>query len=252
MTRSSVSARLLPWLVPVIVLVLWEYVGRNSDSIFVPPLSRVLQTFQQDWLWDHTARDLLPSLRRFAIGYLVGSALGITLGLFIGSFRRVAQYTGPTMEFMRALPAVAVIPVAVLLFGLGDGMRISIIAFGVFFPVLVNTVIGARSCRQERIDVARMFGLGRFAILRRVILPSAAPMISAGLRVGLPIGLIMMVVSELVGGQNGIGFYLTQAQSRFDIAGMVSALVILGVLGNLINWLYVRIETKQLHWASHL
>jgi len=250
--RTVLKTRVLPWVLPVMLIAIWEIAGRNSDSIYLPSASEVLRALKHDWLWDHTTQDLLPSLKRFALGYIAGSLLGIVIGLAIGSSQRVAQYTGPTLEFLRALPAVAVMPVAILLFGLGDGMRISIIAFGVLFPVLVNTASGARSCRQERIDVAEMFGLSRLQIIRRVILPSAIPMISAGLRVGLPIALIMMVVSELVGGRDGVGFYLTQSQSLFDVAGMFSALVILGVLGNIINWLYVRIETKQLHWGSHL
>jgi ABC-type nitrate/sulfonate/bicarbonate transport system permease component len=249
---APVGRRLVPWIVPVLLLALWEYAGRHSDSIYLPPLSEVLRTLREDWMWDRTRTDLLPSLQRFALGYLIGAVLGILLGLAIGSSARVAEYTTPTMEFLRALPAVAVLPIAVLLFGLGDGMRISIIAFGVLFPVLVNTIAGARSARQERIDVARMYGLSRFQVIRRVVLPSAIPMISAGLRVGLPIALIMMVVSELVGGQNGIGFYLTQAQSMFDIPGMFTALLILGVVGNVVNSVYAWIETRRLHWASHL
>ena len=248
----STMHRVVPWVLPVLILVLWEIGGRVSSSIYLPPLSKVMTVFAQDWLFDHTVSDLLPSLQRFAIGYLVGALLGIVIGLSIGTSRRVAEYTGPTLEFMRSLPAVAVMPVAVLLFGLGDGMRISIIAFGVLFPVLVNTVSGVRSCSQERIDVARSYGLSRPAIIRRVILPSAVPMISAGLRIGLPIALIMMVVSELIGGQNGIGFYLTQAQSVFNIAGMFTALIILGVVGNVINTVYTRIEARQLHWAKNL
>lgn len=244
--------RLLPWILPVSLLLLWEYGGRTSDSIYLPPLSEVLVALREDWLWEGVQSDLLPSLQRFGLGYVIGAVLGVVLGLAIGSSRRVAEYTTPTMEFLRALPAVAVLPIAVLLFGLGNGMRISIIAFGVLFPVLVNTIAGARSCRQERIDVARMYGLNRFQVVRRVVLPSAIPMISAGLRVGLPIALIMMVVSELVGGQNGIGFYLTQAQSMFDIAGMFTALLILGILGNVINTAYALVETRRLHWATHL
>lgn len=250
--RATLSNRLLPWALPVLILVAWEVGGRNTSSIYLPPFSEVLAAFRDDWMWTHAARDLLPSLQRFILGYLAGSAIGIVVGLAFGSSRRVSQFVGPMMEFLRTMPAVAVMPIAILLFGLGDNMRVSIIAFGVLFPVLVNTAIGAQSARQERIDLARMFGLNRFEIVRRVVFPSAIPMISAGLRVGLPIALIMMVVSELVGGQNGVGFYLTQAQSLFDVAGMFTALLILGVLGYLLNWVYVQFESRQLHWATHL
>ena len=239
MSRTTFINRVLPWFLPIILLVLWEYFGRISDSLYLPPLSEIFVKMREDWLFDHFQSDLVPSLSRFALGYLIGAFIGIILGMALGSNQRVAQYTGPVFEFLRALPAVAVLPVAILLFGLGDGMRISIIAFGVLFPVLVNTSVGARSCRQERIDVARMYGLSRLQIMRRVIFPS-------------PIALIMMVVSELVGGQNGIGFYLTTAQSLFNIPAMFTALFILGILGNVINAAYAFVENRRLHWASHL
>lgn len=247
---SSIGRKLLPLALPAALLVAWEISGQTAGNVYLPPLSTVLERLWEDWFPDHTVSDLLPSLERFVSGYLIGAVLGVGLGITIGSSRRVAQYLEPTLEFLRALPAVAIIPVAVLLFGLGSGMRVFVIAFGVLFPVLVNTTVGARNCRQERIDVARMYGLNRFQVIRRVVLPSALPMISAGLRVGLPIALIMVVVSELVGGQNGIGFYLLTGQSTFNIPAMFAAVVILGVLGNLINAGYARLEKKWLSWAD--
>lgn len=254
MTASGTRASrwLLPLALPIVLLAAWEYFGRTLDNVYLPPLSSVLAVLRDDWLFDHTVSDLLPSLERFAVGYLIGSVVGILLGLAVGASRRAAQYLEPTLEFLRALPAVAIIPVAVLLFGLGPSMRISVIVFGVLFPVLVNTAVGARTCRQERIDVARMYGLSRFAIARRVILPSALPMISAGLRIALPIALIMMVVSELVGGQEGIGFYLLTGQSLFHISAMFAALIILGLLGNVINAGYAWLERRWLPWANNL
>ena len=249
---SSLGRRLLPLVLPLVLLLAWEYLGRTLGNVYLPPLSSVLRTLRDDWFFDHTVADLIPSLERFATGYVVGSVIGIALGIAIGSSRRVAQYLEPTLEFLRALPAVAIIPVAVLAFGPGSSMRIAVIVFGVLFPVLVNTTVGARSCRQERIDVARMYGLSRMQIIRRVVLPSALPMISTGLRVALPIALIMMVVSELVGGQNGIGFYLLTGQSLFNISGMFAALFILGILGNLVNAGYARLERKWLFWANNV
>ncbi|MGY1805829.1 ABC transporter permease [Blastococcus sp. SYSU D00669] len=247
---SSIGRKLLPLAVPAAILVAWEVAGQTAGNVYLPPLTTVLERLWEDWFPDHTISDLLPSLQRFVTGYLVGAVLGIVLGIAIGSSRPVAQYLEPTLEFLRALPAVAIIPVAVLLFGLGSGMRVFVISFGVLFPVLVNTTVGARNCRQERIDVARMYGLNRFQVIRRVVLPSALPMISAGLRVALPIALIMVVVSELVGGQNGIGFYLLTGQSMFNIPAMFAAVVILGILGNLINAGYAALEKKWLSWAD--
>jgi ABC-type nitrate/sulfonate/bicarbonate transport system permease component len=254
MSRGSARAGkvLFPLILPVTLLLAWEAAGRGMSNVYLPPLSSVLQAFVDDWLFDATEAHLLQSLWRFAVGYLVGSALGILLGVAIGASRRIADYLDPTLEFLRALPAVAIIPVAVLLFGLGSTMRVSVIVFGVLFPVLVNTAVGVRSTRQERIDSARMYGLSRLAVVRRVMVPSALPMISAGLRVGLPIALIMMVVSELIGGGNGIGFYLIQRQSLFDTSGMLAAILILGVLGNLVNAAYAALESRFLSWANNV
>lgn len=243
--------RLLPAILPVVLLVVWEIAGQAGGSVYLPPLSRVLSRFARDWFPDVIVEDLLSSLGRFAIGFLLASVLGILLGLAIGMVRSLDDYLRPTLEFFRALPAVAVLPVAVFFLGLGTPMRIAIITFGVFFPVLVNATAGARAVRQERIDVARSFGLSRAAVARRVVLPSALPLISAGLRVALPIGLIMTVVSELVGGQNGLGFYLTNSQQMFDIPAMLTAIIVLGILGNLINALYAVGERRVLHWAKY-
>jgi len=241
----------LPAVLPVMLLALWEIAGRAGGSVYLPPLSRTLRVFAETWFPDVVVHDVLPSLGRFAAGFLLAAVIGIGLGMAVGMSRTLDDYLRPTLEFLRALPAVAVLPVAVFVLGLGTSMRISVIVFGVLFPVLVNAAAGARSVRPERVETARMFGLSRFATARRVVLPSALPMISAGLRVALPIALIMMVVSELVGGQNGLGFYLTYQQQNFDIPAMFAAVIVLGVLGNLLNAAYAAVEKKVLHWARH-
>ena len=251
-TRSGTSVP--GWvsaIAPVALLGLWELAGRVGGSVYLPPLSRVLERFVRDWFPDVVLHDLLPSLARFAVGFVCASAIGIVLGLAIGMSRTLAEYLRPTLEFLRALPAVAILPVAVFFLGLGDSMRIAVIVLGVVFPVLVNATAGARSVRPERVDTARMFGLSRLAIARHVVLPSALPMISAGLRVALPIALIMTVVSELVGGQNGLGYYLSAHQQMLDIPAMFTAVIVLGVLGNLLNVAYTAAENRMLHWAKH-
>ncbi|MCF7548033.1 ABC transporter permease [Pseudonocardia sp. WMMC193] len=243
--------RWLPAVLPVVLLAAWEVAGRLAGNVYLPPLSRTLEVFATTWFPGVVVHDVLPSLARFLGGFLLAAVLGIVLGLAIGMSRTLDDYLRPTLEFLRALPAVAVLPVAVFVLGLGDSMRISVIVFGVVFPVLVNAAAGARSVRPERVETARMFGLSRFAVARRVVLPSALPMISAGLRVALPIALIMMVVSELVGGQNGLGFYLTYQQQSFNIPAMFAAVIVLGVLGNVLNAGYAAVERRVLHWARH-
>src|SRR5699024_8516887 len=122
-------------------------------------------------------------------------------------------------------------------------MRVTIIAFGVFFPVFVLTVTGANVVTKERYDVASMFGLNRVSVLFRIVFPSALPSIGAGVRIALPIGLIMMIVSELTGGLDGLGGYLTLKQELFDMGGMMVAIIILAIVGALLNGLYAIFES---------
>lgn len=235
---------------PVIVaLVVWELAANSVQSFYFPPFSDVVAKLRDDWLFEATLDHLVPSMVRFFAGYLLGAAIGVALGVLVGAFKSVSLAIEPTLEFLRAMPAVALFPVAVLLFGLGTMMRVSVITLGVLFPVMINTVVGIRNTRQERIDTARMFGLRRWQVIARVMIPSAAPMIATGLRIALPIGLILMVVSELIGGQNGVGSYIQYRQSLFDVAGMFSALIVLGVVGNLVGIVYHWIETRWLAWS---
>ncbi|HEY9314388.1 ABC transporter permease [Williamsia sp.] len=238
------------WL-PIALLVAWEVIGRTGSSVYLPPLSKVLDVFFRDWFPGAFRDDLVPSMIRFAAGFVIAAVLGIAIGIVIGSNTTVSEYTSPILEFMRCLPAVAVIPVAVYVFGLGDSMRVAVIVFGAFFPILVNSIQGARSARRERLEVAQMYGLSRFQMVRRVVFPSALPMISAGLRVALPISLIMMVLSEIVGGSNGVGFYMELHQDLFDIPALFSAIIVLGIVGNIVNGCYGLAERKVLVWAQH-
>src|SRR5262249_34543736 len=142
--------------------------------------------------------------------------------------------------------------IAVVALGLGNTMRITVIAFGVVFPVLVNTAVGVAATRRERVEVARMYGVSRLAVIPRVMVPSAPPLIPAGLRIALPTGLVMMVVSDLIGGQHGLGFYLTFAQNNFDLPAMFATVFVIGIVGNVLGALYAWIENRSLPWASNL
>lgn len=243
---------LFPCILPVLLIAIWEFEGRRRTSVSFPPFSKVVAKLRKDWIFEGVSEYLVPSISRFTQGYVFGALLGIAIGVLIGAAPRIAQYLDPTLEFLRSVPPVAIIPIALLLFGLGNTMRIAVIIFGVFFPVLVNTTVGIRATRQERIDTARMYGLSRAAIVRRVMLPSAAPMISAGLRIALPIGLVMMVVSELIGANDGIGSYLVLRQAFFDSAGIYAAILILGVVANIITFGYNVAQRRLLPWAKDL
>ncbi len=235
--------------VVVLLLLAWEGVARVKQSVYVPPPSQVAVTFFHEWLTGPQFRDqAIPSLERMVVGYLCASALGIIVGVSIGAFRPLYRTVDPFLQFLRAIPPTAIIPVGILLIGIGDTMKILVITFGAFWPILVNAADGARGVIRERLDSARIFGMTPFETLVGVTLPSALPGIFAGLRTGLSIAFIMIVVSEMIGSTNGLGYYILQAQRTFAIPEMYGGIVLLAILGYCLNAGFLAIEKRVLAW----
>jgi ABC-type nitrate/sulfonate/bicarbonate transport system permease component len=182
------------------------------------------------------------------IGYCLAGVLAIVIGVAIGAYRQLYRLVDPFLQFLRAIPPTAIIPVGILLIGIGDTMKVIVIIFGAFWPVLINAADGARGVTQERLDTARIFGVSGFETLATVIFPSALPGIFAGLRTGLSIAFIMIVVSEMIGSTNGLGYYILQAQRTFAIPEMYGGIVLLAILGYLLNAGFLAVEHKVLAW----
>jgi ABC-type nitrate/sulfonate/bicarbonate transport system permease component len=248
MKLAKVKDSAIGFLVLALVLVLWEVFARQAQSFYLPPFSTVIATFYRDWFSPLFVEHAVPSLKRMFIGYLVASALGVVIGVLTGAYKGLFETLDPFFEFLRAIPPPIIIPVGLLLLGIGDAMKILVIAFGVFWPVLLNSADGARSVSQERLDTATNFGLSRFETIRRVVFPSALPGIFAGLRVGLALALIMVVVSEMIGSTNGLGYYILDAQRTFAVPQMFGGILLLAILGYVLNNLFLVLESKVLSW----
>jgi sulfonate transport system permease protein len=232
----------------VLALALWELVARQMHSVYVPSVTQIAVTFYHEWFSPTFKEQAVPSLWRMACGYLIAGFCGVTLGVIIGYFRFMFRLLDPVLQYLRATPPTAIIPVGILLLGIGDLMKILVIAFGAFWPILINSADGARLVPRERLDTARIFGLTQMETLRRVVIPSALPQIAAGLRTGLAIAFILIVVSEMIGSTNGLGYYILQAQRTFAIPEMYGGVVLLAILGFLLNSLFVFGESKVLGW----
>jgi len=235
------------WLL-VALLLLWWFGSASSTSLFFPSLSAILQAFADTWLFERWGSDVVPSVVRFGIGYVLAVVIGIVAGIGIGYSWVLRGGTMWLVAFFQSLPGVALIPMMLMIFGIGDGMKIAIIAFGSLWPVLLNTVDGIRSVDGELREVARSYRFGGRRRLFDVMLPSAGPQIFAGMRTSLAISLILMVTSEMVASTNGIGYFVLQAQQTFAIPEMWSGIVLLGVLGYLSNAVFVLIESRVLAW----
>jgi NitT/TauT family transport system permease protein len=192
---------------------------------------------------------LKQTLYLLFVSYFIGCALAIGLGLLMGRSRLVHGLFEPLVEFLRPLPKPALLPPLMLFLGLGDGMKMTVVALGVFFPVLINTVQGVRGTDPVLLDVGRTFQHGQAATMRKIVLPSALPLILAGMRVSLGLGLVLVILAEMMAATGGIGFLVIDMQRSFRSADMYAWIVILGVLGYALNALFVRLERRLIHWS---
>jgi ABC-type nitrate/sulfonate/bicarbonate transport system permease component len=234
--------------VVALLLVTWELVARAKASIYVPPVSTIVVTFVHEWFSAQFREQAIPSLYRMAAGYAAASVLGVTVGVLIGAYKPLFRLLDPFLQFLRAIPPSAIIPVGILLIGIDDRMKIVVICFGAVWPILINAADGARNVPRERLDTARIFGVSRFDELVSVTFPSAMPGVFAGLRTGLSIAFIMIVVSEMIGSTNGLGYYILQSQRTFAIPEMYGGIVLLAILGYLLNAGFLAVEHKVLAW----
>lgn len=251
MNRAAVDAlrtRLIGFVVLGIVVAAWEAWARTHQSFLLPPASAVADRAWEVWPTADFIANTLASLKRLGAGYALGAAIGIGVGAALGASRSARRAFDPLIEILRATPPIAVVPVSIVILGLDDAMRISVIAFGVTFPVLINTLDGVRRVSPEARDTALLLHLGRLERIARVYVPAALPSIFAGLRIALAIGVVMVVLSEFVGGQNGIGYYITSQQSQFNVPEVYGGIVFLGLLGYALNRLFLVIEDRALAW----
>jgi ABC-type nitrate/sulfonate/bicarbonate transport system permease component len=232
------------------LLVVWQVLTSVTESPFFPTFAETAGRLWNNWLTDPDliAAQLLPSMFRLLAGWLAAVAVGVVVGTIIGRSAHLRDYVDPIVQFMRAIPPPALLPLFIVLFGIGDQMKIAMILFGVVWPILLNTVDGVRSVDQLHLDTARVFGLRRRDTLLRVVLPSAGPKIFAGLRISLSIAVILMVISEMVATLNGVGFTLVQAQRTFRYLDVWAGMLLLGIIGYLLSSGLGLIERRVLRW----
>jgi ABC-type nitrate/sulfonate/bicarbonate transport system permease component len=235
----------------------WQIGTESAKSPYFLPPSAIIAFMYHRWfsgsaghLWltADAIGNLLPSLGRLLAGWFVAALAGVVLGVAIGRSSLLADLAEPLVHFGRAVPPSTLVPVFLFVFKIGTPMEVASIIFGVIWPVLLNSIDGARHMHPGYVESARAFRIPFARRLFRIILPGAAPKILAGLRLSLAIALVLMVVSEFVGSTNGIGNEMQTAQSGFDIPLMWSVIGLLGLLGVLFNALFRLAERRILAW----
>ncbi|GAA1669761.1 nitrate ABC transporter permease [Citricoccus zhacaiensis] len=238
---------------PVILVLIW-YISTavGEKNFFVPTPALLVETFFATWTGDRITTDVIPSLTRLLIGIAGSIIIGIVAGLLIGSVRWLRALTEPTLEFFRAIPPTVLIPVLMLLIGIGDDMKVAVIISGAVWPILLNTIEGVRSMDEVLSDTTHTYGIKGFNRVRYLILPSAMPQIMAGIRQSLSIALILMVISEMFAASSGLGFTIVQFQRSFAIPEMWSGIVLLGIIGVIMSFIFQLIERNVLRWYHGL
>jgi len=254
MSRALRAGRglLAALLLPVVLVTAWWVLTADSTSFYMPPLRDVFTAFPDVWTGERIKNDVVPSVVRLGAGYALALALGVTLGVAIGSARRLRGFLEPVLEFLRAVPPTVLVPVFMLFAGLGDLMKVLVIVSGAVWPILLNTIEGVRAVDGTLRETCRCYGIRGGARLRHLVIRSASPQIVAGMRQALSVAIILMVISELFAAEDGIGYLLIQFQRGFAIANMWTTIIVLGLLGIALALLLRLFEWRTLRWYRGL
>lgn len=194
--------------------------------------------------------DLFASVKRVLAGFLAAAVFGLALGTLSGYGRRLSDAIMPLCEFLRPIPPIAWIPIAILWFGLGDNPAYFIVFIGAFFPIFINSYWGVRESRLMHLNVARNFGASRFIVLTDVLLPGSLPRILHGLRIGLGLGWTSVISAELVGAQSGLGYMIQMNRIMLRTENIIAGMVTIGLAGLLMNYLMLLLEKRLLAWRQ--
>ena len=233
---------------PLALLALWAAFSASSDTYYFPPLTEILETFMDTWVFERVGSDVVPSLTRLALGYGIACVVAVVAGLALGLSRTLRRASDPIVQFLRAIPPPALLPFGILVLGVGNAMKVFIIAFVCLWPVLLNTIDGVAGVDPTLRETSQVYEISAVDRLLRVTLPAAAPQIFAGMRTALSLALILMVISEMVASSNGIGYFVLQSQRSFAIPEMWSGILLLGILGYVLNGLFLLVERRVLRW----
>ena len=233
---------------PAALLTAWWFASAGSTDFYRPPLSRILAAFGETWFGPRLVDDVLPSLARLGLGYAMALVIGVTLGVATGLSPRLRATLEPVLEFLRAVPPPVLVPILILVAGIGNTMKVLVIVSGCVWPVLLNTVEGVRNVDGVLADTCRSYRIRGQARLRHLVLRSASPQIVTGARQALSIGIILMVISEMFAASSGLGFTIVQFQRGFAIPEMWSGVLLLGLLGVALSVVFRVVEHRVLGW----
>ena len=248
--NARITRKLLPWLLPLVLLIAWELAstqGWLSTRVLPEPLA-VLQAFNKLLLSGELTHHVAVSTGRALAGLAVGGGLGLLLGLLTGSLRTAETLLDTSLQMLRNIPALALIPLVILWFGIDESAKLFLVAVGVFFPIYLNTFHGIRSVDAGLIEMARSYGINGWQLYRQVILPGALPSILVGLRFALGLMWVLLIVAETISAQSGIGYLTMNAREFLQTDVVLVGILLYALLGKLADAVARGLEHWWLQW----
>lgn len=241
---------LLSWAAPFIILLVWEGLARAGvvTPQVLPAPSKVLATAWKLAVSGSLLEDLGTSLLRAAIGFALGGFIAFGLGILVGFSRLAEALVDRTVQMVRAIPFLALLPLVIVWFGVGEGQKIFLVALGVAFPIYINTTLGIRQVDPKLLELGRVQGLSHWQMIRRIILPGALPSILTGVRYALATAWLALVVAETIGAQSGIGFLAMDAREFLRTDVVVLTIVIYALIGVAADSIARVLERRLLAW----
>lgn len=271
MTEQTWRQSAVGFVVPMAIIALWQacaMFGWVNPQVLPSPLAVLIKFIEYAlplapydpaagsrfaWIFSgELLHDTMGSMYRVVVGFLLGAGLALPLGLSMGSSRTMYAWLNPLMQVLRPIPPIAYIPLAILWFGLGNAPAVFLISLGAFFPVLVNTIAGVRQVDSIYIRAARNLGVSRRTMFIRVMLPAAVPYILSGVRIGIGTAFIVVIVSEMIAVNNGLGFRILEAREYFWSDKIIAGMISIGLLGLAIDFGVNKLNNHLLRWHRGL
>ncbi|WNZ27015.1 aliphatic sulfonate ABC transporter permease SsuC [Leptolyngbya sp. NK1-12] len=239
-----------PWLVPAALIVIWQILAQIGviSTRILPAPTQIVEAAVRLALSGELARNVAVSLYRALVGFLIGGSIGLSLGVLNGLARRAELLLDSSIQMIRNIPHLALIPLVILWFGIGDPARIFLVSLGVFFPIYINTFAGIRSIDPNLLEMGKVYGLSRKQLFSQIVLPGALPNMLVGLRYALGLMWLTLIVAETIAANSGIGYMAMNAREFMQTDVVVMSILLYALLGKLADSIVRVLERLWLPW----